>query len=203
MDDERLGQVEKAIRYGNTPDCARQYTSESHNLMCNRDINPTLRLYKTTHSITPLEGLFDLRAYTSAPLPAPNIEAPSHVHGDVEEHKHFGQITTITIPLPPLSTQQYNSLNRFLEDTLWTTSGTGESRPADEHGVKLDILRTKGLIRLVDGREYVLQGVTDVFELKEVVKDIGDDRESVGKVVFIGRGVGEKLRRDLLAALDG
>ena len=60
----------------------------------------------------------------------------------------------------------------------------------------VDVLRTKGLVRRVDGREYLLQGVTDIFELKEVPVDKGGEMIG-GKVVFIGRNV-DLLKEKLL-----
>jgi G3E family GTPase len=66
----------------------------------------------------------------------------------------------------------------------------------------VDISRTKGLIRLVDGREYVLQGVTDVFELKQVLSEGDKGVEEGGKIVFIGKGVHDSLRQDLIKAID-
>lgn len=58
-----------------------------------------------------------------------------------------------------------------------------------------EILRTKGYITLQDGRAFVLQGVADLFELKEI--DRAADHEMEGKIVFIGKGVGEDLNREL------
>lgn len=43
------------------------------------------------------------------------------------------------------------------------------------------------------GQDYVIQGVTDIFEIKEVGVKAGVD-EVQGKLVFIGRGVGQELR---------
>lgn len=65
----------------------------------------------------------------------------------------------------------------------------------------MEILRTKGFLRLESGREYVVQGVTDIFEMKELVPDQrrgdgkaeGKGEEMGGKLVFIGRGIGPGL----------
>ncbi|KAI9634963.1 putative cytoplasm protein [Dioszegia hungarica] len=192
-------------------------------------INPTLRVYKTQHSITPLDGLFDLRAFTSAPLAPTTIppasshthtsESSDHAHDDSHDHNdrpsqphaHFGRITTITIPIPSLSSDQFDRLQRFLEDTLWsipdppsaTTSG-GIAIETAEKGGRPEVLRTKGLVRTAEGREYVLQGVTDVFELKELPSSGsgGGSAADGGKVVFIGKGVDERLKDRLLAAVN-
>ena len=75
----------------------------------------------------------------------------------------------------------------------------------------VEVLRTKGLIRRTDGIEFVLQGVTDIFELKEVKGadkgakgpegQEGQEGYVEGKVVFIGRGV-NVLRERLIEYLD-
>ena len=124
---------------------------------------------------------------------------------------HDNSITSTLIPLPPLSEAAFNELNDFLETVLWT-----DKLPSDPTGSLLsasgvEVLRIKGLIRRDDGREYVLQGVTDIFELKEMQHGSGKGGESAqvqvqvqvqvqGKIVFIGRKVdllGEKLREHL------
>jgi G3E family GTPase len=79
-----------------------------------------------------------------------------------------------------------------LESILW------EQRIPDrpEAVPGLDILRTKGYFKLEDGREYVVQGVTDIFEMKQVSearRDRDEGEEMAGKLVFIGRGVRSEL----------
>ena len=69
-----------------------------------------------------------------------------------------------------------------------------ESRLPDGEAIEgLDILRTKGYFKVEGGGEYVIQGVTDIFEIKEVGAKAGGE-EVQGKLVFIGRGVGQGLR---------
>jgi hypothetical protein len=79
----------------------------------------------------------------------------------------------------------------------------------------IEILRTKGLIRRADGREYILQGVTDLFEIKELHKkhihphphrpdgrstepeERPHEQHVEPKVVFIGKGVDHRLNESL------
>lgn len=94
------------------------------------------------------------------------------------------------IPLPTLSSQQHAKVERFLESLLW------EQRLPDlaDRIEGLDILRTKGYCKVEDGSEYVVQGVTDIFEMKQVSEtQRGKGEEITGKLVFIGRGVGPEL----------
>jgi len=170
-------------------------------------LNPTLRVYKTTKSQIDLKELFDLRAYTAAPALPPvsaenNACGHDHDHEHEHDHDHGGKqsetgvhnsgITTTLIPIPTLSADQYDALRDFLEILLWKgTVPTAE-------GYAPEILRCKGLIRISGGQEVVLQGVTDIFELKELSGEAarngaGGDAEEGGKVVFIGRRVDDRL----------
>jgi G3E family GTPase len=187
--------------------------------------------------------MFDLRAYsvsdTGLPYwlspPSPNephreISHQDHVHTHGKAHRHdpshphHNGIRTTLIPLPSLSSSQFDALNTFLEYLLWQRklpsiasvapitekhsqiSGTASTETAEAP----EVLRTKGLVRRADnGKEYILQGVTDLFELKEIARPAsvggvageertggGDEREESrieGKVVFIGRGVDKRL----------
>lgn len=160
-----------------------------------RGINPTLRVYRTTKSQIDLKELFDLRAYTAAPslsAVAPSTatvaccDASEHDGHDHHDHSvHNSGITTVLIPLPTLSEEQHAKLNDFLEQLLWKNVLPGG-------GDAPEILRCKGYIKLDGGKEMVLQGVTDLFELKEVSSK-GGEEEVEGKVVFIGRRVDERL----------
>jgi len=70
-----------------------------------------------------------------------------------------------------------------------------ESRlPGGEAIESLDILRTKGFFKVEGGAEFVVQGVTDIFEIKEVAAKPSEEKQIAGKLVFIGRGVGRELQ---------
>jgi G3E family GTPase len=120
---------------------------------------------------------------------------------------HDASISSTLIPLPPLSQPAFDKLNDFLESLLWTDKLPQSLDPSggllSKQGI--EVLRIKGLIRMAagqgeGGREYVLQGVTDIFELKEVKSEAGQAGEVQGKIVFIGRRVNvlrDKLREHL------
>ncbi|WVR06406.1 hypothetical protein IAU60_003437 [Kwoniella sp. DSM 27419] len=179
-----------------------------------RSLNPTLRVYHTTQSRMPLEGMFNLRAFSDpAALAEPgtsavasekgtvtdaqrdccNDEPHSHAHAHAEsENSHLNGITTALIPLPPLATDQWARFNTFIESVLWEGQYPSNSDLAGQTAP--EILRTKGYIQLDDGRAHVLQGVADLFEMKELRKAAQESQAEVtGKVVFIGRDVGEGL----------
>ena len=125
--------------------------------------------------------------------------AAGHTHGASCEATcvdrrplHDTSITSTLIPLPALTDGAFDRLNDFLESVLWTDklpySPTAPKKALSKQGV--EVLRTKGLLRRTDGREYVLQGVTDIFELKEATAARSDGAGKVeGKIVLIGRRV--------------
>ncbi|WWC88481.1 uncharacterized protein L201_003392 [Kwoniella dendrophila CBS 6074] len=173
-----------------------------------RTINPTLKVHHTTHSRMPLSDLFNLRAFSD---PTAITSAQQQDDDHVNEHKHDGEecshpshikteshtngIKTVLIPLPLLNQEQYLRLNEFLESLLWESKILPSKSPSPE------ILRSKGYILLEDGREYVLQGVADLFELKElpdISNQAGTSDDNNGKVVFIGKGVGEEIKNALI-----
>lgn len=182
------------------------------------NINPTLKVHETVHSRIELKELFGLGAYTSGSMirnlsqEYGNGHSGIHAHGEGEGHGHGNGhaddgISTITIPLPRLSSAEYDRLNGFLESLLWEgrlpnlngKKTMAETETEGEKGTALEVLRTKGLICTEDGKEWVIQGVTDIFEVKEVASEGGME----GKVVFIGKGLeglGESLKRYVLDA---
>ncbi|KAK6908097.1 hypothetical protein I203_102098 [Kwoniella mangroviensis CBS 8507] len=163
-----------------------------------RTINPTLRVHHTTQSKAPLSDLFNLRAFSDPTALASTKSTTNHVQNHDHDHSsddcshpshaqtHTNGISTILIPLPTLNQKQYFRLNEFLESILWDNRYPISKKPSPE------ILRSKGYIRLDDGREYVLQGVADLFELKELPGS--EQKEGQGKVVFIGKNVGEEVK---------
>ena len=153
------------------------------------DLNPTLRVHKTVRGNVPLKELFDLRAFTSPAVAA--LEPSCGCDGSHEGHDHAhahaqgpNAVATVAIPLPPLTVPQFDRLNTLLESLLWKRAW-----PAPDTASAPDILRTKGYVVLQDGSARLIQGVSDLFEIREL-QDTGEVRP---KVVFIGRGVDDSL----------
>lgn len=153
-----------------------------------------MRIHHTVKSRIPLDSLFNIRAFSSdsTDLPLLTSQQTSHDH-DHPYHStpkaHYNDITTLHIPLPTLTPLQQEKVESFLQTLLW------ESRlPEGGSAEGLDILRTKGYFKVEGGGEYVVQGVTDIFEIKEVAANASAETQIAGKLVFIGRGVGQELR---------
>jgi G3E family GTPase len=162
-----------------------------------RSINSTLRVHRTERSKVALRELFNIRAFsTDSGLRNPASETATaereHDHHDDYPHDHVhSDMSTVLVPLPPLSTSQFDKLNAFLEALLWEGK-----LPSDDTSPAPEILRTKGYVTLQDGRSFILQGVTDIFELKELPRDQAEVSEvGEGKLVFIGKDVSSALSR--------
>ena len=150
-----------------------------------KNINPTAVQHKTTRSVIELDALFKIRAFSARSynhLPDPHLD--SH-----HDHKH-SNIRTLAIALPSLTPDQMERFSSFLESVLWDKSLPSDL-PVPE------ILRIKGYFVRDDGSEYVLQGVMDLFEVKELPRQgVGPDLKG-GKVVIIGKGLGEEFKAAL------
>ena len=177
------------IVYGKSAIWGRAYTDDS------RQINPTLKIHHTVKSRIPLDSLFNIRAFSSDSTGLPLLTSSSSKH-DNHDHPHdstpkahYNDITTLHIPLPTLTPTQQEKVESFLQTLLW------ESRLPDGEAIEsLDILRTKGFFKVEGGAEFVVQGVTDIFEIKEVAAKPSEEKQIAGKLVFIGRGVGRELQ---------
>ena len=99
-------------------------------------------------------------------------------------------ISTLTIPIPALSPSQLPHLESWLRSLLWDrvlpTSPTNQPQPQTEAATAntaLDIHRLKGRVLTTEGKQIMIQGVREVFEMVEL-----DGRaKGLGKLVLIGR----------------
>lgn len=171
------------------------------------DINPTLRLHRTVRGNVPLSELLDLRAFTSpavAALPEPTAacgadctDAHDHDHAHAHGAPGPNTISTVTVRLPTLTAAQFDALNAFLESLLWKATVPTQPSGKTWSPTTPEVLRTKGYAVLDDGSARVIQGVADLFEVRELPASTegsgNGGSEPQPKIVFIGRGVGEEL----------
>lgn len=157
-----------------------------------QSINRIARIYVTSHSQVPqLEGvLLDLHAYDAVSAKELEFDSKGHSHLDPT-------ISTITLPIPPLTPTQLLQLDSWLRSALWEY--VLPARQVSD-AMKFEIHRTKGRIMLQDGSLKLLQGVREVFELideKEGVVTQNGEAATIngntgGKIVLIGRGLDEE-----------
>lgn len=61
----------------------------------------------------------------------------------------------------------------------------------DEAGKKFEVHRLKARILLDDGTVKVVQGVREIFEIKDSLEKDANTSNAVGKMVLIGRHMGD------------
>lgn len=156
-----------------------------------QSINGLAKVHITERGVVPeLQGfLLDLHAYDR--VSDQDLRDKGHSHLDPT-------ISTLTIPVPVLSTDQLDKLDLWLRSVLWDSElpGFPSAPPFETH-------RLKGRIVLRDGRVKMVQGVREIFEVIDLEDSEGSELQKEGKLVIIGRYLGpEKFEKSFLAALD-
>lgn len=89
---------------------------------------------------------------------------------------------------------------------VWVRTVLWENRlpnQTDEHTGGIEVLRCKGIFTSDSGELYVLQGVRNMYEISKVEGDqsnVGLPDE--GKLVLIGKGLDQMVRRSLVDILN-
>ncbi|KAL8710625.1 MAG: hypothetical protein Q9220_004849 [cf. Caloplaca sp. 1 TL-2023] len=159
-----------------------------------RAINGMAKMHETQFGQIPqLEGvLLDLHAYDS-------VESL-----DVKGHSHLNpSISTLSLPLPLLTPHQLDNLESWLRSLLWdSVLPSSREGSVGQQQQPFVIYRTKGQMYVSDGRELMLQGVRDVFEIVDR-GEVGS-KSGKGKIVLIGKGlVGEVFEESVQGVLGG
>ena len=183
-----------------------------------RSLNVAASIFRTVRGeVADLRKIIGLDAYSSASF----VEIPQsvqHEHGDDGEHAHhddqFDGISSLVIPLPPLTTSQTVKLDQWLQSVLWEgqlpwhSTSYDQQRPADPSPAPpLEILRCKGIYSTIDedpytqgsGHTYVIQGVRSLYEIREVGST--DSPNGQGKLALIGKWNGHPVSESLLNGL--
>ena len=185
-----------------------------------RAVNPSAPIYRTVKGEVDLGLVIGIEAY-SAKLDlgtrtgtgtgaGPSGEGEyshnhEHEHGDGCgdcEHEHtrgtsHDGVSSIQVTCPPLSASRAQKLDEWIRAALWEGEILGGGEGGGEEG-KVEVLRCKGVYSMESGERYVLQGVRNLYEITRVEEGgevVGVPEE--GKLVFIGKGVGEEARRSL------
>ena len=157
-----------------------------------RSINGLAKIHRTAFSQIPqLETfLLDLHAYDG--FDAVDIAARNTESG----HSHLDPtIGTVTIPFPgPFSDDELELLENWLRALLWEgvlLHGREDSEMRD-----FEVHRTKGRVIMQNGKNKIVQGVREVFE---IIDDDSGKGNAEGRLVFIGRGLN---REEIEASLS-
>jgi Putative GTPases (G3E family) len=173
-------------------------------------INPAAPVYTTVRGQVDLKHIMGIGAYASAPkfqwnTPSPNSE-PHHItdhdgliHTHLNERTHYQirGISSLQVSCPVLPPSRLDNLDEWIRIVLW------ENRlPESTADLGLQVLRCKGLFTMESGDQYVLQGVRNIYEIAKVgAQDVMGIPEP-GKVVLIGKGRDDTVRRSLESAIN-
>ena len=165
-------------------------------------INGLARIHVTQHGAVPrLDGfLLHLHAYDK--VEGLDVAGKSHSHLDPVSVDGEGSpaagpragrladeaqtISTISIPVPRLAARDVEKMEDWFRSVLWEGRLPGSETAPDK---MVEIHRLKGRLVLDDGREKMVQGVRETFEILDH-EDAGtgsSEPVSRGKLVLIGR----------------
>ncbi len=170
-----------------------------------REVNPAVTIHHTIRAIIDLKKVVNIRAFTSrVPLNAGiswfgDHDHAAHEHGESHNHStHYEVrgISSLQVSCPVLSSAQQERLEEWIRTVLWESQLPEHSTNDHDRPLALEVLRCKGIFGTQSGQTLVLQGVRNLYELEPLV---GDDvgLPEHGKLVFIGKGLGDVVRKSL------
>lgn len=127
-------------------------------------------------------------------------------------HYELRGISSLQVRCPVLSAERLQKLDEWIRTALWENClpeddpriAAGD-QSARQDAIKFEVLRCKGIFVTETGETHVLQGVRNLYEIA-IVEEGSNERDNVGlpdegKLVLIGKGLGEKVRGSLEAVL--
>ncbi|RDX53376.1 cobW-domain-containing protein [Lentinus brumalis] len=180
-----------------------------------RGVNPAASLHRTVRGEIDLKHIIGVDAYASRQMlhesrahsksacDHPNDhdhDHHDHSHVKAPTHYELRGISSLQIDCPKLTEDQMEQLDVWIRTVLWEKQLPGSSGAASS---ALEVLRCKGLFVTDIGELHVLQGVRNLYEISKVEKAGEEDLglPDTGKLVFIGKGLNEHVRRSLVEHL--
>jgi G3E family GTPase len=180
-------------------------------------INPAAPVYQTVRGQIDLSLVMGINAYSSRSVFPPskashldNNHDHDHDHAPDDHaptHYEIRGISSLQVSVPALDEQHLAALDAWIRTVLWDNRlpADSPSPSVDDSPTSLEVLRCKGIFRLQNGANYVLQGVRNLYEMMEV--DVSNANSVVGvadhgKLVLIGKGLGDEVRNSLLRVLQ-
>ena len=171
-------------------------------------INPLAATHRVTQSNVDLGLVMNLNAYAFR-IPPPSVLDTDHHHDHADgkcsnpeshpkpTHYTIRGISSILLPVPVLPVAQVEVLDEWIRTVLWE-----HKLPNEVDAGSLDVLRCKGMFRTEGGEIYVLQGVREMYDLSPA-ESTGDSDGvgEIGKLVFIGKGLDDRVRSSLEATV--
>ena len=162
-----------------------------------RVANPTAAVHKTVKGDVDLKYVLNLQAYESKPnfaedgIHACGEECDGHDHANSSSHL---DVTSMSVKCPVLSEMCAEQLDEWIRTVLW------EKQLPNNPEHEIEVLRCKGIYVTDDGKQHLLQGVRELYEVTDLSVG-GEEVPSDGKLVFIGRGLTDRVRHSLLKVL--
>lgn len=174
-------------------------------------VNPAAIIHRTVQSNIDLRHIMGIDAYTSRSASLMSNSPPRTEHHDACDdscaHEHHSRphhyevrgISSLQVSVPLLRQESFDRLDEWIRTVLWE-SRLPEDSPAE--GSSLSVLRCKGIFQTYDGVTHVLQGVRNLYEISATADDDVDiGVPDTGKLVFIGKGLDERVRNSLMDIL--
>jgi G3E family GTPase len=132
----------------------------------------------------------------SAPPSYPHQHKPDIAHDPSHKdptHYESRGISSLQVMCSVLSPSHLDKLDEWIRTVLWEN----HLPHGQVVGHELRVLRCKGMFTMQSGEQYVLQGVQNLYEISQV--DGGDITgvPEPGKLVLIGKGLDDVVRRSL------
>ena len=115
-------------------------------------------------------------------------------------HYEVRGISSLQVPVPPLTESVLDRLDEWIRTVLWENRLPEDSLKSATQ--PLLVLRCKGLFRTTSGTTRVLQGVRNLYEISAAGQNSAELGVDVGKLVFIGKGLDDRIRSSLLHLLN-
>lgn len=171
-------------------------------------VNPAAIIHRTVQGNIDLKHILGIDAFSSrtksvAADSLTHVDHPvgqtcdQHCGADAHAHAHHYElrgISSLQASVPVLSQTAFDRVDEWIRTLLWE-GRLPEDPPADSQ--QITVLRCKGIFQTTSGMTYVLQGVRSLYEVSPAVGDSDFGLES-GKLVFIGKGLDERIRSSLL-----
>ncbi|KAF9485911.1 cobW-domain-containing protein [Pholiota conissans] len=166
-----------------------------------RQINPAAPIHRTVKGEIDLKHIIGIAAFRLPPPDVPPLE--THVHSENCDHTHDPKpthyelrgISSLQVSCGVLDQTHIDKLDEWIRNALWENCVKGASS-------EVKILRCKGAFTSDNGVHHVLQGVRSMYEISELAADASMGVPDSGKIVLIGKGLDEAVRKSLESVLS-
>jgi len=160
-------------------------------------INPAAPIHKTVKGEIDLKHIIGISAFRLPPSEL--MGKNSHIHSDDCDHSHeppqnhyeIRGISSLQVSCGILDQSHLDKLDEWIRTALW------ENRVSDVPKSEIQVLRCKGAFTSYKGVHYVLQGVRSMYEISEVQAAESMGLPDTGKIVLIGKGLDDSVRKGL------